>query len=198
MKLNSKVDDIRFKGRKNMGEARNTSRQSGHKNRDTGRMERMWKWPGLKRYALSSPAPGRAEDTAVTGSGAGVSPPSGAEVSESSLLSVSRFVPGLGDHSCPLSNTNPMQQGKTEALSHRYSQPRSCHPGGKPCSTHRPWRRVPTAAQSPSLPGSAVTAMEKIFTVGEVVRLLLTRPRRLSLGESSEGWVSVHQASLSW
>lgn len=71
MKLNSKVDDIRFKGRKNMGEARNTSRQSGHKNRDTGRMERMWKWPGLKRYALSSPAPGRAEDTASLAAGQG-------------------------------------------------------------------------------------------------------------------------------
>lgn len=34
MKLNSQVDNIRFKGRKNMGEAKNTSRQSGHKNRD--------------------------------------------------------------------------------------------------------------------------------------------------------------------
>lgn len=65
MKLNSKMDNIRFKGRRNMGEARNTSRQSGYKNRDMEKMERTWEraigfkhLPGIGRPLPEKMLPG--------------------------------------------------------------------------------------------------------------------------------------------
>lgn len=71
-----------------------------------------------------------------------------------------------------------MQQGKTAA------EPQVFSAWAMPLC---PGRRVPSAAQSLSLPGSAVTAREKMhrWRGGEAPPQPALEP---SLGESSEGW----------